>query len=267
MYLYITKIKNLNIRTFKFFFDIITNIDNQNIPENIFNHITLSQDFDNWWYLGRKKLLDYIIKNINLTKECSILEIGPGVGVNIEVLQKYGTVDILEIDQYFVHLIKNNPKIKINKIYKNFSEVNQKYDLIVLLDVLEHINDYDSFLKSLSNSLKDNGIGILSVPAYQSLFSKHDIDLKHFRRYNWRLLQDQLNKYFFINKKIGFNYILLPLRFLQIKFLKRITTDIALNKVANGILKKVINLEFRLLKIGLNPNFGLSLFSVFKKNI
>ena len=89
----------------------------QNSPDKRYNHIPLSTDFNNWWYSGRKKILDYLIKNENFQKQISILEIGPGVGVNIEVLQTYGNVDVLEIDEFFIEIIQNNKSLKVNKFF------------------------------------------------------------------------------------------------------------------------------------------------------
>ena len=240
-------------------------MNNQNLPDKRYNHIPLSTDFNNWWYSGRKKILDYLIKNENFQKQISILEIGPGVGVNIEVLQTYGNVDVLEIDEFFIEIIQNNKSLKVNKFFKTFSEINQSYDLVVFLDVLEHIEDFASFLNEIKNILHDDGIGIMSVPAYQSLFSKHDQELHHFRRYNWEMLKKQINNNFYLYKKFGYNYLLLPIRYLQIKLSKKPHSDITLGKFTNTILRIVINLEIRLLESGINPKFGLSLFAAFKK--
>ncbi len=239
---------------------------NNNLPESRYNHIPLSTDFNNWWYSGRKKILDYLIKNEFLHDQISILEIGPGVGVNIEVLQTYGNVDILEVDKFFIEEIQNNYKISIGKIFNDFSEINHKYDLIVFLDVLEHIEDYDSFLKKIADILNDDGMGIMSVPAYNSLFSKHDEELHHFRRYNWGMIKKQVNDKFYLYKRFGYNYFLLPIRYIQIKLSNVPHSDTTLDRFTNSVLKAVINLEIRLLKIGINPKFGLSLFAALKKN-
>ena len=73
-----------------------------NSPYKRYNHISLSKDFNNWWYVGRKILLKHIISDEISKKDLSILEIGPGTGVNIEVLQNYGKVDLLEVDSYLL---------------------------------------------------------------------------------------------------------------------------------------------------------------------
>lgn len=231
----------------------------------IFKHIPLSEDFNNWWYVGRKQILKYILTNQNISKELTILEIGPGVGVNIKILQEFGNVDILEVDEYFVDIINKNNKLKVNSVYDSFSKITKKYDLVVFMDVLEHIEHYDKFLNDLANIMTDNAVGVMSVPAYQSLFSKHDQNLRHFRRYSWRLIEDQLKNKFTIQNKIGYNFLLLPIRFLQIKLLKSPVSDTTTNIVVNSILKLFVFFEFFLLNIKINPKFGLSLFAVFRK--
>ena len=59
-----------------------------------------------------------------------------------------------------------------------------KYDTIIYLDVLEHIeHDQKEFLNAFSN-LNDGGHLIVSVPAYNFLYSKFDKDFGHYKRYN-----------------------------------------------------------------------------------
>ena len=233
--------------------------------ENKYNHIPLASNFSNWWYQGRKEILKYLITKENFKFPIRILEIGPGVGVNIEILQDFGEVDILEVDGYFIELINNNKKIKVEEIYKNFGEISNKYDLVVFLDVLEHIEDPYVFIDEINNVLKDNGIGILSVPAYQGLFSDHDVNLQHFRRYNWLTLTNELANNFKITKRIGYNFLLLPIRFIQIKIIKSVVSDTTVNSLVNKVLTMIVKFEVILLKMNINLKMGLSLFAVFRK--
>jgi len=60
-----------------------------------------------------------------------------------------------------------------------------RFDLILLLDVLEHVPDDSAFLEEIvDDALAPGGIVMVSVPAWQRLFSAHDEALKHYRRYN-----------------------------------------------------------------------------------
>jgi SAM-dependent methyltransferase len=59
-----------------------------------------------------------------------------------------------------------------------------RFDLLLLLDVLEHVNEVDVFLDTLvRDNLTPGGHVLINVPAWPSLFSSHDVRLRHYRRF------------------------------------------------------------------------------------
>jgi SAM-dependent methyltransferase len=58
------------------------------------------------------------------------------------------------------------------------------FDLLILLDVLEHVEDDKSFLRRLVERLELGATALISVPAWQGLFTSHDRYLRHYRRYS-----------------------------------------------------------------------------------
>lgn len=91
--------------------------------------------------------------------------------------------------------------------------------LVLLMDVIEHVEDDGAFLEDLlARKIVDRGTWVLvTVPAYQWLFSAHDVFLRHYRRYSNRTLRRRLegaglqvveSSYFFLS--------LVPLRLLQV---------------------------------------------------
>jgi len=71
----------------------------------------------------------------------------------------------------------------------------QQFDVALLLDVVEHVEDDREFLGGfVSSNVKPGGSVLVSVPAWQALFTQHDVTLKHYRRYSpqlvMRLLED-----------------------------------------------------------------------------
>lgn len=62
--------------------------------------------------------------------------------------------------------------------------VEHSTDVIFMMDVLEHVADDAQFLALAFSRLKAGGKIIITVPAFQSLFSVHDVFLKHYRRYD-----------------------------------------------------------------------------------
>ena len=56
-------------------------------------------------------------------------------------------------------------------------------DVLVMHDVLEHIADDAVAVAAVNELLKPGGLAVISVPAYQWLFGRHDVELGHYRRY------------------------------------------------------------------------------------
>ncbi|HVH47832.1 MAG TPA: methyltransferase domain-containing protein [Labilithrix sp.] len=60
----------------------------------------------------------------------------------------------------------------------------RRFDLILMLDVIEHVQDDVEFVTNIVETcLAPNGLVLVSVPAWQPLFSRHDVLLRHYRRY------------------------------------------------------------------------------------
>lgn len=65
-----------------------------------------------------------------------------------------------------------------------------RFDLIMMMDVLEHVSDDQSFLKTLiENNIEKDSYVLISVPAWMGLFSAHDKKLGHIRRYSHKECQ------------------------------------------------------------------------------
>lgn len=90
------------------------------------------------------------------------------------------------------------------------------FDIVVLLDVIEHVADDLHFLQvNVQSKLAEDGMVLISVPAHPSLFSEHDEFLGHHRRYTRRQILDLANK-ISIPRKNGYLFVSLALtRFFQ----------------------------------------------------
>lgn len=224
--------------------------------------IESSQDW--WWYKAKSNVLRYLVLLTCKSRPMEILEIGPGKGNNLETLAQFGKVDILETDLSFIQHIKENSSKNLRNAYTGFSKISTKYDLIISLDVNEHIEDTKEFMNLVTGLLNEGGKVVISVPAYQALWSDHDVRLKHFRRYTWKMLYKELEDYKIL-KRQGFNFLLLPIRYLQIKFSKNIPTTKEGSGSLNSILYAISLIEHFLRRLKINPKFGISLFIVAQK--
>ena len=68
-------------------------------------------------------------------------------------------------------------------------------DCVVLMDVIEHVEDEGALLRDVRAKLTPDGTVVVTVPAFQHLFSAHDRHLKHFRRYRRQQLHDVLERH------------------------------------------------------------------------
>ncbi len=225
--------------------------------------IPLESDFNWWWYKAKSNLISYMLSRSDIKNNSKILEIGPGLGNNLLLLNSYGSVDVLETEVEFINYLNLNKKELLNNIYKNLNEIKYKYDLIILLDVLEHIKESEEFMNNLNKYLNKEGFIILGVPAYQALWSIHDEKLLHFRRYSWKTIYKDCKNYN-ITEKFGLNYFLLPVRYLQVKLFK-ITTTNETGKFLNNLLYIISLLEGALRRVHIKPKFGISLYAKLEK--
>ena len=126
-----------------------------------------------------------------LTSSSVILEVGAGIGSNLALfLEKEIRVVALEPDSYNRDIIKKEHaewvKNGFLRVISNFSELTSedKFDLLVYIDVLEHIYSDNEELQRSVKFIQTSGHLLVIVPAHPSLFSEFDKSIGHFRRYS-----------------------------------------------------------------------------------
>ena len=171
-------------------------------------------------------VMDWLPKQDNLR----ILNAGCGSGeMNILLTQNSSwQVDAIDVDDEAIRIsnqLKTENHLDNLQVFKtsieDFREQNNKYDVIVSNDVLEHIEDDVAAMKKLATLLKPNGMLCISVPALQWLFGYHDEQLGHYRRYNKRNLTRKLDQFFQIKKSRYFAGCLIPIALLYSCWLRK----------------------------------------------
>jgi len=125
---------------------------------------------DHWWFESRKKIVQNILKKNIKKKKIKILDFGCGVGINLEMLSKFGDLTAYDDNKIVLKFIRKkflNRKIR----FTNTINDKKKYDLIVAMDVIEHINDDKKIVEKLNRKLLKNGKILITVPAYNFLFT------------------------------------------------------------------------------------------------
>lgn len=226
-----------------------------------------------WWFLGRRALLYRMIESLDLPQNAKILEVGCGTGGNLQMLAKFGEISAFEMDANARAIASN----KTNNLYDiragycpdEIPFHDQRFDLICMFDVLEHIDQDTEALIAIKQLLKINGRILLTVPAYQWLWGAHDEFLYHKRRYSATQLQKKIVAAGLRPVKISyFNTILFPLAAIV-----RIKDKLLGNSLATGTsvppapINKFFTTLFgaeRFLLERFNLPFGVSLLSVLK---
>ena len=84
------------------------------------------------------------------------------------------------------HYARPRPHRCLYNIHDRAPDLAARYDAIILFDVIEHIESPAEFLASALYHLKPGGRVFINVPALQSLYSKFDVAVGHYRRYSKR---------------------------------------------------------------------------------
>ena len=172
-------------------------------------------DGAHWWFSARRKIIDGLIRNrVRPPVNAQILEVGCGTGSNISLLQRFGTVEAIEPDDGARALATARTGVTIQGglLPDGVTLEDGAYDMIVLLDVLEHIPDDIGALTALKSKLKPGGKLLLTVPAMPWLWSAHDVAHHHQRRYTPAQLEKVLGASGFRTRhRSHFNTLLFPL--------------------------------------------------------
>jgi SAM-dependent methyltransferase len=121
-------------------------------------------------------------------------------------------------------------------------------DVVVMHDVLEHINDDRDAVARVARILKPGGVLVVTVPAGPGLYGFHDEQLKHFRRYTRRSLRDVLESLFDIDRVRYYGATLIPITWWFSRFRRRPypTSTIASGGLMAGVLAGVCRVEGRM---------------------
>ena len=147
----------------------------------------------------------------------------------------------------------------------------QKFDVIIASDCLEHLKDDHKALQNWHSLLKPNGTLLVFVPALMALWSEHDVQNMHYRRYTKSELQTKLKQNGFQISKASYWNFLLFAPIYAVRLLNRLlpakkskTGDLEDEMRFNGLFYNLINLENKTLKY-INLPIGVSTYCIAKK--
>ena len=223
----------------------------------------------------------YDFRNENLTrlvashvvKSGTALDIGCGSGFLLDELSRRGVNAIgIEPNRDLIRLSKKrNAALAIfeGRAEDIGSILKEKVRTAILIDVLEHIEDDEGFLKTLAPHIESGGEVVIVVPAYSFLYGIRDRKYGHYRRYSKQMLRQRLQESGFSIAFIRNWNMLGVLPYIISEKILRKELETSLRKKTNsalgGIVQRILRAWFRWVENPINFGFGLSIVCVAKK--
>lgn len=230
-----------------------------------------------WWFKGRRNaVLKLLPKTLN---DLLILDIGCASGALLEELKAQNIPNQnlfgIDVSEKGIEYCQQNSFTNTQIMDAQNLSFKERFDVMIASDCLEHLQYDEQALNSWFKHLKPNGKLIVFVPAFMFLWSQHDADNMHYRRYTKKELKQKLQSAGFTIESAGYwnAALFAPIaaaRWLQNNVFKsknvKDSGQVVLpNSIINWALLSLLKLEN--LWIRILPSFvGVSTFCVVTKS-
>ena len=148
-----------------------------------------------WWWRVRERILLDRIRDLlrDRARNARILDVGCGAGLFFDALDQFGHVEGIESDPIAVEQSgrwRNRIHLGDLETFKTAAP----FDIILALDVVEHLRDPDIMLGYAARLLAPNGRMVITTPAFNWLWTSHDRLNHHVKRYTAVEMCDLLRK-------------------------------------------------------------------------
>jgi SAM-dependent methyltransferase len=227
-----------------------------------------------WWFVGRRRiflsLLDQYLPAA-VGGQRRILDLGCGTGTMLGYLARYGATEGVDADLDAISYCRQRGIENVQVVEgSGLPFEDSKFDLVTVLDVLEHTEDAAGMLEEVKRVLRPGGLLLISVPAFMLLWGAQDVVSHHFRRYRAPELRRLLGSAGFEPRRLSYFNTLLFAPIAAIRLTRRLfahggepQSDFRLTTRprSNRLLAAVFGLEAGLLRRGDLP-FGVSILAL-----
>jgi SAM-dependent methyltransferase len=148
-----------------------------------------------WWFAGRRAVIHALVRRAGTSGRLRVLDAGCGTGRNMLEFGDLGDVEGVDSSPDAIEFCRRRG---IDGVHEGEIErlpfADGSFDLILATDVVEHLRDDVASLRELRRVTVPGGRLLVTVPAYQWLWSQHDAAHHHFRRYTLRRLRARLRE-------------------------------------------------------------------------
>ena len=234
-------------------------------------------DYDehHWWYVGRRAVLHAALERLDVPAGALVLDAGCGSGRTMDDLRRYGSVHGFDLNPLGAEYARGRGHADVHVArVEEIPFPDASFDLVTCLDVIEHTPDDIRSLRELLRVTRPGGWLVVTVPAYQMLWSSHDVANHHYRRYRRpQLRRAAVAAGWEPGSWTYFNSLLfLPAAVVRLgERLRRPSRRRARPQAAmtpsslDGVLVWPMRLEARLVGLGAHLPFGLSLLMCLRR--
>jgi len=221
---------------------------------------------DHFWFRGKRGLIRTLLEKARLPQKASILNIGAGTGDDLAVISGFGSVYAVDCEQEALDRIE--PALVSERRLCDATSLpyaDASFDAVVAFDVLEHINEDRTAVAEIMRVLRPGGAFVFTVPAFGFLFSAHDRQLGHLRRYTKTMLKDLFGSNFSWIWMGYWMFTLFPL-LAAARLIERGEGKASTNAgPLNGIFSLVLRMENALISLGLKLPVGSTIYGICRK--
>ncbi len=224
-----------------------------------------------WWFVSTRTYFIKTIARYLPRTSPTILDAGCGTGAIMKELDKLGTVHGIDVSRRALTYARKRGLHNLAQgSLTNLPFENKHFDVIVALDVIEHVKEDGKAISEMFRVLKSNGCLLMAVPAFSLLWSTHDKLNHHYRRYTHTKLIQLLQSHHF--SIVRYHYFgittFLPLLTMSLLERWRLVSSWSffkpVNPYVNRFLTSMFTLDLYLCSV-LKPPFGTSIFLVAEK--
>lgn len=170
------------------------------------------EDRRHWWFRGRLAVVLSVLRRTLESRPARLLDIGCGSGNVLEALAEFGEAVGMEQDPRLIAAARaRGLDVRHGQLPGDLVVPEGWADVVLFLDVLEHLEDDAAALTTARRALHPGGRVVVTVPAYAWLWSGHDVVLGHRRRYTARQLRRLVEDAgFHVERVTYFNTVLFP---------------------------------------------------------
>jgi len=172
----------------------------------------MEEDRRHWWFRGRLAVLLAVLRRTLPPRRVRLVELGCGTGNVLAALTEFGECVGMEAHSDLVAAAHAaGLDVRPGRLPADLPVPDGWADVVLLLDVLEHLDDDAAALATARRALAPGGLLVVTVPAYRWLWSDHDVALGHRRRYAARELAERVRGAGLSVERVSyFNMLLFP---------------------------------------------------------